>query len=93
MDVTEIAIGGVALVWLIPRLTEFLKVLGLTGKRNIWIAVFVVGLLFSGVAAALSEGLIPAIALPWVRVGAVALGGALAACASIGEYELQKRAR
>lgn len=88
-DFTQLAIGGVALVYLIPRLVEFLKVaVHLEGKGRIWIVAFALGFVLAGLAAAISEGLVPAAALPWIRVVAVALGGAVAACAAIGDYEL-----
>lgn len=87
-DVTTIAIGGVALVYLLPRLIEFVKVLGLKGKPQIWGAAFGLGILFAGVAAAIEEGLIPPVAMPWVNVVVMALVGGVAACAAIGDYEL-----
>ena len=93
-DFTELAIGGVALVWIIPRIVEFLKTgMGLSGTRNIWIVVFFLGLFFSGVAAAIGEGLVPYAALPYIRVGMIALGGAVAACGAIGEFEMQRKLR
>lgn len=91
-DFAQLAIGGVALVWLIPRVVEFLKTaLGLSGTRNIWIVVFGLGLSFSGLAAAISEGLVPEVAMPYIRVGMIALGGAVATCGAIGEYELKEK--
>ena len=91
-DFAQLAIGGVALVWLIPRVVQFLKTaLGLSGTRNIWIVVFALGLSFSGLAAAISEGLVPDAAMPYVRVGMIALGGAVAACGAIGDYELNHK--
>lgn len=93
-DFTQLAIGGVALVWFIPRFVEFLKTgLNLSGTRNIWLVVFFLGLFFSGVAAAIGEGLLPTAALPYIRVGMIALGGAVAACGAIGEFELQRKLR
>lgn len=90
-DFAQLAIGGVALTWLIPRLVEFFKQLGLSGTRNIWIVVFLLGFFFSGLAATISEGLFPEAALPYIRVGMVALGGAVAACGAIGEFQLQRK--
>ena len=55
-DFAQLAIGGIALVWLIPRVVQFLKTaLGLSGTRNIWIVVFALGLFFSGLAAAINQ--------------------------------------
>ena len=91
-DFAQLAIGGVALVWLIPRVVQFLKTaFHLSGTRDIWIVVFGLGLFFSGLAAAISEGLIPEAAMPYIRVGMIALGGAVAACGAIGEYELKEK--
>ena len=89
-DFAGLAIGGVALVWLIPRLVEFAKVLGLSGKPQIWALAFVLGVGFAAVAAAMNEGLLPAEAMPWARVVALALGGGVAACGAIGDYELNR---
>jgi len=91
-DFAQLAIGGVALVWLIPRVVQFLKTaFHLSGTRNIWIVVFGLGLFFSGLAAAISEGLVPETAMPYIRVGMIALAGAVAACGAIGEYELKEK--
>jgi len=91
-DFAQLAIGGVALVWLIPRIVQFLKTaFHLNGTRDIWIVVFCLGLSFSGLAASISEGLIPEAAMPYIRVGMIALGGAVAACGAIGEYELKEK--
>jgi hypothetical protein len=49
------------------------------------------GVVFAGVAQAINEGLVPALALPWVRVGFVALGGAIAACSAMGLYDVGKK--
>jgi len=91
-DFAQLAIGGIALAWLIPRVIQFLKTaLGLSGTRNIWIVVFGLGLFSSGLAAAISEGLLPEAVMPYIRVGMIALGGAVAACGAIGEYELKEK--
>jgi len=84
----KIAIGGVALVWLLPRLVEFLKVLGLQGKARIWAVVFALGGGLAGLAATINQGLFPQAALPWVNVAMWVLGGGAAACAAIGDYHL-----
>ena len=88
-DFAAITVGGVGLVWLLPRLVEFLKVAtGLSGKRPIWIVAGALGAVGAGLAGALSQGLIPASAIPWINVAMWALGGLVAACAAVGEYEL-----
>lgn len=91
-EFANIAIGGVALVYLIPRLVEFLKTAaGLSGTRNIWIVAGALGFVLAAGAAALSKGLVPGPALPWIEVGAVGLGGLVAACAAVGDYELSHK--
>jgi len=90
-DFSGIAIGGVALVYLIPRLVEFLKTAAnLQGTRNIWTVAGAFGFILAGLAAALQKGLIPGPALPWIEVVAVGLGGLVAACAAVGDYELNR---
>jgi len=91
-DFIAITIGGVGLVWLLPRLVEFIKVAtGLTGQRPIWIVAGCLGAGFAGLAGAMGEGLISVGALPWIKVGMMALGGLVAACAAVGEYELSHK--
>jgi len=87
-DVTTIVIGGVGLSYLLPRLIEFLKVLGLKGKPAIWGVAFGLGISFAGVASAISQGLVPVAALPWVNVAVMGLVGGVATCAAIGDYTL-----
>jgi hypothetical protein len=88
LDFSKVAIGGVALIPLIIGLVEFAKTQGLTGRRWFMFMAFVLGIVFAGVAQAISEGLIPLVALAWVRVIVVAIGGAIAACAAMGLYDL-----
>lgn len=92
-DFASLAIGGVALAWLINRIVEALKLLGLSGTRNIVIVVLCVGFFLSGVAASISEGLIPEAGLPYIRVIVIAVAGAVAAVGAIGEHEIQKKLR
>jgi hypothetical protein len=75
MNLEELAIGGIALAYLIPGLLEFLKKLGLAGERNIVIAGATLGFIFTSLAAALQQNLIPDVALPWVKVVAYGLAG------------------
>jgi hypothetical protein len=91
MDFENMAIGGVALIYLVPGLIEFAKKLGLAGTRAIVLVGFVLGVVFAGTAAAIGEGLIPEIALPWVRVAALSLGGGVAVLSSMGHYAIQQK--
>jgi hypothetical protein len=90
VDVSKLAIGGVALLPLIIGLVEFSKRLGLKGNWLIGEA-FVLGTAFAGVWGALQQGLMPAPATPWITVGVMALGGGVAAFAAVGNYDLAKR--
>ena len=88
LDITKIVIGGVGLTYLLPRLIEFFKVLGLKGQAAIWGLVFGLGVSFAGIASAIEQGLIPSSALPWINVAIWALVGGVATCAAIGDYTL-----
>lgn len=91
MDIGELAIGGALILPLISGLVEFSKRLGLSGNA-LTVEAFLLGGIFAAVAGAISEGLIPALALPWVRVAAIAIGGAIAGMSVSGNYDLLKRA-
>ena len=91
IDFSKLAVGGVLLVPLIIGLVEFAKSQGLQGRHNFMLLAFLLGVAFTGVAQAINEGLVPALALPWVRVGFVALGGAIAACSAMGLYDVGKK--
>jgi len=91
VDFSKLAVGGVALVPLIIGLVEFAKSQGLEKPRQKMGLAFALGVVFAGVAQAINEGLVPALALPWVRVGFVALGGAIAACSAMGLYDVGKK--
>ena len=93
-DFQTIAIGGVALVYLIPRLVEFIKVVsGLSGQARVWALAGGLGFVLAATAAAIEQQLIPTAALPWVNVVVMGLGGLVAACAAIGDYELSHKDR
>jgi hypothetical protein len=87
VDFSQIAIGGVSMILLVLGWVEAAKKLGLEGK---WLTVLalVLGTLLAGLWKALSAGLIPAPAVPWIEVAVVGLGGGLAAT---GLYDLAKR--
>ena len=92
-DLGAVAIGGVLIIPLIIGLVEFFKGQGLTGKRNLQLAAFALGVAGLGVAGAIEEGLIPVAALPWIHVIIWALAGGVAACSAMGLYDLSKRFR
>ena len=90
-DFQELAIGGVALVFLIPRLVEFIKVVsGLSGQARVWALAGGLGFVLAALTSAINQGLVPAVALPWVNVFVLGLAGIVCACAAIGDYELNK---
>ena len=92
-EFTNLAIGGVALVWLLPRLVQCFKVWGLQGTKNIYLVTFLLGGGLAGLTGAIALELVPAIAMPWIQVGVYVVAGGVAAVGAIGEYELQKLRR
>ena len=84
----DVAIGGVALLALIPGIVECLKQFGVSGKGNIVVAL-VSGALLFGAAGAIERGLMPSNVIPWVELGVSSLAGGLTAC---GYYSMAKRA-
>lgn len=87
MDFGSFEIGGVGVIVLVLGLTEAAKRLGVTGKGSQVLALCL-GAFFVGLSAAIGCDLIPVVALPWIEVGVMGLGGALAAT---GIYDLGKR--
>ena len=88
LDFGKLAIGGVALIPLIIGLVEFAKTQGLQGRRWFMMLAFLLGILFAGISQAINEGLIAGAWLSWLRVFVVSIGGAIAACAAMGLYDL-----
>jgi len=80
-------LGEYAILLLVPGLVETSKKFGLAGN---WLLLesLLLGFLLVGLSQAIIEGLIPAVALPWIRVTLIGLGGALAVS---GYYDLFKK--
>lgn len=89
MDISKLAIGGIALIPLTVGLVEFSKSFGVKGWA-LRLEAFLIGLVLAGLAGAIEFELVPALALPWIRVGAIALAGAIAAVSACGLYDLAK---
>lgn len=87
--VLKISQGGIAIIPLIIGLVQFAKKLGLKDQGCI-IAAFALGIAFVGTGSAVSQGLIPTSALPWVNTGFGALAGGVVAMASVGLYDVAK---
>jgi len=89
MDFSKLAIGGVAIIPLIAGLVQVSKGLGLGGY---WLKVeaFILGAIFAGLAGAMSFDLIPILAIPWIQVAFIALGGGVAGAATTGLYDMIK---
>jgi len=83
----NLVVGGISVAALIFGIVEAAKQFGVTGKWSQALAM-VLGFLFIGLAQAISQGLIPAEALPWIELVVTALAGALAAN---GWYDFGKR--
>jgi len=86
-ELSQLTIGGVMLIALIVGLMQFAEKFGLRGKALMGVA-FAVATLFGGVAGAIGEGLIPAAALPWIRVTVMALGFAVVSISAMGLYDV-----
>ena len=89
-DLSQVAIGGVVLIPVVIGLMEFAKKLGLRG-RPLMVAAFTVLLVSGGLSGAISEQLVPAPALAWIRVGVLALGFSVVGMASMGVYDVAKK--
>ena len=77
------ALGTVAVAALIFGITEALKEFGLTGKAS-RVVVFVLGVLFVGLAAANEASLLPADAMKYINLAVTAIAGGLSA---MGYYD------
>jgi len=87
IDFGQLAIGGVNLILLVLGWVEAAKRLGISGQGS-FIMALVCGVLFAGLWQAMNTGLVPEVALPWIRVVIVGLGGGVAAT---GIYDLGKK--
>ena len=80
-------LGEYALLLLVPGIVETAKKFGLSGNWNLGLSL-VLGVLFVGLAQANAQGLVPAVALPWISVVFAGLGGGLAVS---GYYDLFRK--
>ena len=87
IDFGQLAIGGVNLILLVLGWVEAAKRLGISGQGS-FIMALVCGVLFAGLWQAMNTGLVPEVALPWIRVVIVGLGGGVAAT---GIYDIAKK--
>jgi large-conductance mechanosensitive channel len=91
MDYTQLAIGGVALIPLIIGIVEFTKRMGNKG-RGLEICALSCGIVAGAAWGMIQQGLVPEIALPWIRVVFIALGvGVASSVAAMGNYDLIKK--
>ena len=81
------ALAEFAILVLIPGIVETAKKLGIKDQGSLILSL-VLGFLFVGLAQAITEGLIPQVAVPWINVVVVGLGGALSVS---GYYDIVKR--
>ena len=89
VDWSGFEIGGVSLLLLVPGIVEFCKsALGIKDRAAECLTVGL-GVGFIGLAQAISMELVPAVALPWITMAVVGLGGGLAIA---GYYKLVKNA-
>ena len=87
IDFGALQIGGVTLILLILGWVEAAKRLGIK-DRGSFIMALVCGCLFAGLWQAMNTGLVPEVALPWIRVVVVGLGGGIA---TTGLYDIGKK--
>ena len=89
MDISKLAIGGVAIIPLVAGLVEFSKRLNVKGNALL-VEAFVLGAVFAAIAGAISLDLIPALAVPWIQVVFIGLAGGVAGAATTGLYDMAK---
>ena len=80
-------LGEYALLLLIPGVVETAKEFGVSGKASLALSL-ILGMFFVGLAQAIAQGLVPEMALPWINIAVVGIGGALAAS---GYYDLFRK--
>lgn len=90
VDFSQITIGGVELILVVIGLMQFAKKLGLKGNSLVVVS-FVALIVFGATSGAINEGLVPAAALPWIRVALYALGFAVYGLAAMGLYDVAKK--
>jgi hypothetical protein len=89
-DFASLAIGGVLLVPLVIGLVQVSKRLGVDGN---WLIVeaFVLASGFGMLAYAINEGLVPALAVPWIRMVVVGLGSGVVGLVASGLVSFGKQ--
>jgi len=85
----DFSIAGISIALLIVGIVEAAKAFGVTGKGSMALAMGL-GVFFVGLAQALTQGVIPPVAAPWVELVVTALAGGLAA---MGYYDFARRLR
>lgn len=76
-----------ALLFLIPGIVETAKQFGINGKGSLVLSL-VLGCVLVALAETISQGLMPEVAIPYISIAVMGLGGALAAS---GYYDLFKK--
>uniref|UniRef100_A0A6M3KPN3 Holin n=1 Tax=viral metagenome TaxID=1070528 RepID=A0A6M3KPN3_9ZZZZ len=84
-DLSQLAMY--AMVLLVPGIVETAKKFGIQGNASLALSL-ALGFLFVGLAQAITQGLIPEVALPWISVVVSGLGGGLGVS---GYYDLAKK--
>ena len=87
LDYSKMLVAAVGVLPLVLGWVEAAKKLGLQGRASFVLAL-VLGAGFAALHQAMSAGLLPEAALPWINVAVVGLGGSLAAT---GLYDFAKR--
>jgi hypothetical protein len=91
MDLSQYAIGGVSILFIIFGIVEAAKRYGVRGKASETLA-YCLGAFFVSLVVAISKGMIPEVALPWIELVVVAIGGGLTiGLTATGLYDLVDR--
>ena len=87
MEFPTIVLGAVGIIPMVLGIVEAAKKLGIEGKGSFGLAIGLGGA-FAALGESMAQGLIPAVALPWIAVGVAGIGGGLAAT---GLYDFATR--
>ena len=89
VEYSQVAIGGMAVIPMVIGSMQFAKKLGLRGNLLVIVAFLVLALV-GGIAGAITEGVMPEVAIPYINVAFYALGLSVTGMASMGLYEVGK---
>lgn len=86
-DFNLFEIGGISVIVLVIGIVEAAKKWGVSG-RGCQVMAMTLGAVLIGLSQALTQGLIPETAIPWINIVVLGLGGGLAAS---GVFDVLKK--